>query len=730
MNPVVMALLILGGCGLFSRTLAQRYRLLFARDRRKTPIANQIRRRWMRLWVDGLLQNRMRQYPSAGIAHSLMFGGFIILLLRTATLFIRGFVPSFDPWLIVHDSPTSHGLSDTYMAAKDVAAAAVLLAVVFFGVQRLLIRPRRLTLSWEGLLILNMIGVMMIADAVYDGAGLLLARTWAQQCQGPLSPACGSMQPLVGGAGHHLSSVTWRYLPDPLGSLAAVMLQHVSARGLVLLGHLGFWLHVVLVIAFLNWLPYSKHFHIVTALPNLFFSSVEPPGKLGKIAAHAEELLERADALQSSSDADVPPLGLAKIEDLTWKQRLDLFTCTECGRCSEHCPAFLVGKPLSPKQLTLDLRRALLDAEPDLLRGRVTALAAQGGESVATLTRDLVPVIISPETLWSCTTCRACEQQCPVGISYVDKIVDFRRDLVLMRGELPGELQRVFDGIERSGNPWNLPRSDRAAWAAGLGVKRISEVEQVDVLYWVGCAASYDQRAQSVAKALVSLLEAADVSYAILGEQESCTGDAARRAGNEYLFLQLAHKNIELLNDLYQRGKFNRIVTACPHCLTTLSHEYPDFGGNWPVLHHQQLLLDLLEHGRLRPERMLAGLGVLHDPCTLARYASDVISPRALLRKVPGLLHTEAEHNSSQTRCCGAGGARMWLEDAPATRMNEARTKELLATGADRIITSCPFCSTMIHDGVSAISGAQSPQVMDIAQVLAQACGVKVDDVG
>jgi Fe-S oxidoreductase len=277
--------------------------------------------------------------------------------------------------------------------------------------------------------------------------------------------------------------------------------------------------------------------------------------------------------------------------------------------------------------------------------------------------------------------------------------------------------------MEHAGNPWGLPRADRVAWARGLGVKLIADVEQTDVLFWVGCAASYDERAKKVARSFVGLLQKAGVDFAILGEQETCTGDAARRAGNEYLFLQLAQHNVEVLNRHYEAKRFRRIVTACPHCLTTLKHEYPDFGGKWPVLHHQQLLLELVRQGRLQPKQPLEQTAVFHDPCTLVRYANDVISPRELLGTVEGLSLREASRHGRFTRCCGAGGARIWMDDSPHTRMNAVRTDELLQTGAETVVTACPFCATMIEDGTAAANGARRAHVADISEVLARACG-------
>lgn len=708
-----MALLLTSGFGLFAWSMVRRLRLLRGGAPRRRDTRHDTALRCKRLLVDGLLQRRIRQYNAPGLAHTLVFFGFIVLLLRTVTLWGRGFDAGFHPPLLGPGGPMHGLLGAGYNELKDVATTLVLLAVGYFLVQRVLIRPRRLTLSWEGLIILCVIGVMMVADAVYDGASLDLARTWNRQCITAAAPYCAGIEPLVAAVEWPTQGIQWRAFPDPLGSFVAVLLGGLSTSTLSGLAHLSFWSHSALVLAFLNWLPYSKHFHVISALPNVYLASTEPAGKLAKLASDPEELLERAESLQAEPKGAGLPLGIAEVADLNWKYRLDLLTCTECGRCTDHCPAHAAGKPLSPKQLTLDLRGALLDS----VSTRKSKQA--GGTSGA-----LVPTVIAPETLWSCTTCRACEEQCPVSISYVDKIVDFRRDLVLMRGELPTELQRAFENMEHAGNPWGLPRADRAAWAEGLGVNLLSSVEQTDVLYWVGCAASYDQRAQKVARAFAALLQHANVDFAILGDEEHCTGDAARRAGNEYLFLKMAAENIARLNRYYEQKRFRRIVTACPHCLTTIKHEYPDLGGSWPILHHQQLLLELVQQGRLEPVKPVQQQAVFHDPCTLARYANDVESPRLLLRKVNGLSLTEAVRHGRFTRCCGAGGARAWMDDTPATRMNIVRTQELRETGAESIVTACPFCTTMVEDGVASVDDNKRGRVLDVAELLAQACGV------
>jgi Fe-S oxidoreductase len=693
MNPVAMALLLTIGIGAFAVSAINRWRLLFASATRGARGSGHWRERWQRLLKDGLLQSRVRQYRVAGWAHSLVFLGFVVLLARTIMLFGRGFQSEFNLWFLGPEPTWGIPLGRIYDFTKDICSVLVLVAVAYFLVRRVWFKPARLKLSLEGVIILSVIAALMITDQLYEASRLVLMSAIPDH---------------------------WQPVPSPFASAVAQLMKGMSPEKLAVFANIGLWGHSMLVLVFLNWLPHSKHFHIITALPNLFFAPVGPGGKLDPVAANAEELLERADRLQTTPEAGLTPIGISRIEDLSWKDRLDLFACTECGRCTEHCPASRTDKPLSPMQFTLDLRTALLASGSRLSK---TNVASQTGSGLGENESALVPYVINPETVWSCTTCRACEEQCPVGIGYVDKIVNLRRDLVLMRGEVPASLQRSFDGLERHGNPWQLPREQRTDWTKELQIPRLADLPRTQVLYWVGCAASYDERAQRVARALVSLLRMAGVDFAILGKEETCTGDAARRAGNEYLFLQLAHANVETLNKYYGEGRFERIVTACPHCLTTLKHEYPDFGGKWPVFHHSQFLLELVQQGKLTPKDVSNTSVVLHDPCTLSRYANDWVSTRQLLKKVSNTALVEPEHNRNFTLCCGAGGSHMWMEDHGPLRMNEARTRELLATGAEKVVTACPFCSSMLGDGLARMRGGKHSELLDIAELLVESCG-------
>jgi Fe-S oxidoreductase len=475
------------------------------------------------------------------------------------------------------------------------------------------------------------------------------------------------------------------------------------------------------------------------------------------VAAGTEELMTMVDKATDRDDMLAVPIGYARVEHFTWKDMLDWYTCTECGRCTDNCPANRTGKVLSPKQFTLDLRNHLYGRQTELLALRETprvdlaALVADpgndpdqvqstAGDAASTSAGDespagdsagagyrpidLVSGVISPDVLWGCMTCRACEEQCPVNITYVDKFVAMRRNLVMIRGEeFPPELSKPFEGMETNGNPWNLSPMDRAAWAEGLQVSTFAEMPDAEVLFWVGCAPSFDDRAKKIARAMVRLMQRAEVDFAILGEEESCTGDAARRAGNEFLFTMLAEQNVATINGYREQGGVERIVTTCPHCFNTLANEYPDFGGRYDVVHHTDFLRELLEAGRLRPTVSIGAPVVYHDSCYLGRYNGVYESPRELLRQIPGLELREPErYTRAQGFCCGAGGGQMWMEEQNKNRVNEARTRQLLDTGAKTIASACPFCMTMLTDGIKAEDKEEEVRNLDVAELLAAAC--------
>jgi Fe-S oxidoreductase len=448
---------------------------------------------------------------------------------------------------------------------------------------------------------------------------------------------------------------------------------------------------------------------------------------LRPLAKDTEALMADVEKASESEDMGAARIGYGRIQHFSWKDLLDFYTCTECGRCSDHCPATQTGKKLSPKEFTIALRDHLYERQSELIADPTTG-KTEGGESEEAdakaeqpAPKDLVPDVIDPDVLWACTTCRACEEQCPVLITYVDKIVQMRRNRVVIHGEFPNELNKPFEGMEVNGNPWNLSRMDRKNWAEGLDIPLASNKPNAEVLFWVGCAASYDDRAKKIARATAELLTKAGVSFAILGEEETCTGDPARRAGNEYLFSMLAETNVATLNGYQEQGK-KQILTTCPHCFNTLLNEYPDFGGKYDVVHHTDYLLGLVSRGKLVPKQAVNAKVAYHDSCYLGRYNDIYDSPRQILSNIPGVELVEAERSRNKGLCCGAGGAQMWMEEQNKDRVNVKRTKQLLDTGAKVVASACPFCMTMLSDGLKAEEKEASIRQLDVVELLAESC--------
>jgi Fe-S oxidoreductase len=676
-----------------------------------------------------------------------------VLLLRTLVLWGRGFFPSFNLFVLGPEPIFGVPLGAVYGFFKDIFASLVLLGVAVFVYFRVVRPQKRMTLGVEGLIILGIISTMMIADITYDGASTVLLSRFGSECKAGASAfPCSAMATLIAPLASSEGALSW-HLAAPAGSLSALVLSGLGSSALVVLAHIGFWTHTTLVLVFLNLLPYTKHFHIITAIPNVFLGDTTPRGRLRPLAPSTEALMAAVEKATEGEDLLSARIGYARIEHFTWKDMLDFYTCTECGRCSDNCPAFTTGKVLSPKQFTLDLRNHLYgrqeeflaigasavhhattpapsEPSPDASAEVVTAEASQSASKTKPSERvykplDLVPNVIHEDVLWGCTTCRACEEQCPVNITYVDKIVQMRRNLVVIKGEFPSQLGKPFEGMESNGNPWNLARVDRASWTEGLAIKTCAEKPDAEVLYWVGCAVSYDDRAKKIARSTAQLLIAAGVDFAILAEEETCTGDPARRAGNEYLFSMLAETNAATLNGYKEKGGVRRIITTCPHCFNTLSKEYPDFGAKFEVVHHTDFMMELLATKKIRPTKEVRAKVAYHDSCYLGRYNDIYESPREILRGIPGVELVEVEGSSkNKGLCCGAGGAQMFMEEQNSNRVNVKRTLQLLDTGAQTIASACPFCMTMLTDGIKSQSKEEEVRNMDVVEMLAISCGV------
>ena len=686
-----MFFILVGGLLFFAYSASRRWRLLWIGRTASSLRTDRVGERICGVLRLALGQERLRRYPVAGLAHQAIFFGFLVLLLRSLILFARGFVddPEFGYWLF--DSSTA--LGNIYSIIKDVYVALVFAGTLVFLYYRLILKPKRLSYGFEGILILLIILVMMVADVVYDGANQIVI---ANQNAGGSTPG--------------LTFLIW----EPLGSMVALMLESSPESEIAFIQHAGFWTHVTLVLAFLNLLPYSKHFHVITAIPNVYLRDLEPGGKLETID-DIEDRIEREETL-----------GIRRINQFSVHDILDFYTCTECGRCTDHCPAARTGKLLSPKTIITGLRDFLYANEKTLLKKETSTTDDGDGDdqdadsSSASYLEDLVPSVVSDEMLWACTTCGACEQECPVMIDHVQRIVDLRRHLVMENGDCPTTLQEAFQSMEVTGSPYGVDASERLQWADGLAVPVRSEMdgESIEILFWVGCASATDERAKRIARAMTQLLNLAGIKWAALGNEEMCTGDVARRAGNEFLFQMMAQQNIEILNGYETR----KILTICPHCYNTLKHEYPEIGGNYDVLHHTDFLAQLVSEGKLKPAAHVDATVVYHDSCYLGRYNGIYDSPRDLLKLIPGVTVVEPDvETRDRGMCCGAGGGQMFKEDEPGSgRINFARTDQLCATQADTIATACPFCMRMLTDALNINERADEIQQLDLAEILLQ----------
>jgi Fe-S oxidoreductase len=609
-----------------------------------------------RLLVDALGQARVRGRGLAGRAHIILFAGFMMLFLGTTLLEIDHLASGISPALKFHKG-TYYVI---YEFTLDVFGLLFLAGCVYFLGRRTR-RPASVGHRPTDWYVLGSLLLIGITGYLVEG----LRISW----QHPT------------GIGAHCS---------PVGLLISGWFAGLTDAGVRSAHRALWWVHSALVFGFIMSIPYTRLFHIIAGPINLFFAQ----GELGKMVPVSMEEVEKTERI-----------GVSAINHFHQQQLLSLDACMECGRCEEACPAFATDKPLSPKKVVQDLK-GLMTAT----LGPHSASRADASGNKSEAAPALHDETIQIETLWSCTTCNACARVCPVRIDPVTLITDMRRNRV-GEGALSGTAATALRRMQSSGNPWGLPAAERAKWAEGLNVPAAKDNPGFDVLYWVGCAGSYDRRAQRVTRAFVKLLEHANVNFAILGREEKCTGESARRLGDEFLFQELAQANIATLD----KYKVRKIVTQCPHCLNSLLKDYPQFGGNYEVIHHSQFLERLLAEGRLKLSGAAAQNGPVtyHDPCYLARVNRIYDAPRALLNA--GL--QEMPRNREKTFCCGAGGGRMWMEEDPKKRVSTVRATEALATGAKTVAVGCPFCLTMMTDGVAAQT--DSARVLDLAEILA-----------
>ncbi len=675
LEKLLMTLVIALSAALFARrtrTLVELLRL--GRDAPLKP------RRWGPKLTQQLVvvlgQRKLLQWSLPGVMHALIFWGFLVLLTTIVEAFGAVYQEDFALPIIGRWGPLGL-LQDIFIVA---VAGGIGLA---FAIRKLQ-RPERFSGSHleEADYILGAIGAIMLT--------LLLTR--AAQISLDRFPY----------------DTSW----TPLSMVVAALMGGLSRGALEALEIVFTWWHSLLVLGFLVYLTYSKHLHIVTAGLNVLFTSERPKGALAPMNLDFETM--------SEDDR----FGANKITDLTLKQLLDGMTCTECGRCQSQCPAWNTGKPLSPKLVIMDLRDELFRSGDSLLAakagGNGSRKVENGLEAALAELPPLNPEVVADEAIWDCTTCGACVQACPVNIEHIDVIVDMRRNLVMSESRFPREMQSALQNLETTGNPWGRPSQERLEWMKGsarqakLEVPHISDAPDAEVLLWVGCAGAFDERNRGVVYAFARLMEIAGISFAVLGKDESCTGDPARRMGAEHIFQMLAEQNVELLKGQAPR----RIVTTCPHCFNTIFNEYPQFGGHFEVTHHTEYLAELVAAGRLQPREPVADSITYHDPCYNARHNDLVQGARTVLDAIPGAIYSELHRHGHGTFCCGAGGGRMWMEERRGKRMNLERVDEALASDSDTVVVGCPYCNIMLADGVVDRRANLDLSVTDLAQIL------------
>jgi Fe-S oxidoreductase/nitrate reductase gamma subunit len=660
---IVIPMSILAGSILFAQR-TQNWQRGGPDDRSTTP--RNVKRRMADFRAGASMKTLLRD-PAAGLMHSLIYFSFLILLGVTTTLEVDHQLPESAKFL--------HGdVYRGYSAVGDAAGLALLAGVLWAIVRRYIQRPYRIRIKSKP------------EHAIILGTFLLLAVTgfgaevWRIALEG--SP----------------SYERWSFASYPLAGL-------IDGSGSLSGGHQIWWIiHVASFVLFLAILPVTMLRHMFTSPLNMYLRDKERPKGAMK-------------AMPNLMETELETFGAATVEDFTWKQLLDTDSCTMCGRCTSVCPAHATGKSLDPREIVLKTGEVMAAT------GSPQVSPPIGLDAEITIGADSLFERITPEEVWACTTCKACDEVCPVHIEILDKILDMRRYLSLMESNFPTELGSAYRSMENSGNPWGMSQAERAKWTEKLGddVPIVDGTEAFDheYLYWVGCAGSFDDKNQKVTQAMAKLLKRAGIDFAILGPAENCTGDPARRSGNEYIFQMLAMGNIETLDAMGVK----KIITQCPHCFNTLMNEYPQLGGHYEVMHHSKLLEQLTESGALDLSRaVLEDRIVYHDSCYLGRHNDIYMAPRQVIGRLGGVEIVEAPRNGTTGMCCGAGGARMWMEETVGTKVNDARSEELIDTGANRIATACPFCYIMIDDGVKGAGKEEDEvKVADIAMHLVEA---------
>lgn len=667
-------------------------RIEFIKLGKKVEFDNNVKERMQKIWVNVFGQKKLLKDKKSGIMHVMFFYGFLLVQFGAIDFIWKGLVPGSHLPL----GPLYAG----FTFFQEIVTLLILVAVIWAFYRRYVEKLVRLKRNFKSGLVLIFIGGLMLSVLVGNGMGII----W------------------------HGHEATWT---EPIASLIALIFSGIGETASIVIFYVAWWLHLLFLLTFLVYVPQSKHAHLIAGPANVYFNRLEKPGKLKKV--------DFEDESQES-------FGVGKIEDFTQHQMIDFYACVECGRCTNMCPATGTGKMLSPMDLIVKMRDHLTNHGaavtskqpwvPTFAFGNTTgnqiALAASGQgaqESAATLAYNpsLIGDVITEEEIWACTTCRNCEDQCPVMNEHVDKIIDLRRYLVLTEGKLDADAQRAMTNIERQGNPWGLNRKERETWREvreDVEIPTVKEMnkkgEEFEYLFWVGSMGSYDNRSQKIALSFAKLMNEAGVKFAILGNKEKNSGDTPRRLGNEFLFQELATKNIEE----FQKAEVKKIVTIDPHAYNIFKNEYPDFGLEAEVYHHTEILYELVRDGKLVPKHAVNEKITFHDSCYLGRYNDVYDPPREILKSIPGVQLVEMERNRETGMCCGAGGGLMWMEEETGHRINVSRTEQAIAVNPSIISSGCPYCLTMLSDGTKAKEVEEKIATYDVAELLEKAvCG-------
>ena len=698
MTQLLFILLLAASLAFFARTTWLFGRAVFAGTADPRPRLDDLPGRLMDVGIYFFGQKKVAEegpQHRTSKHHLVIFWGFLIITLATVDVVVSAAIPGVSLKLL------PNLVYQPLYFAIDVMNLIVLVMVSWAIVRRTLVKPKLIPWNLDAGLILGGIGALMVTHFIYHGYEIAAQITAGESAPGYM----------------------------PIASVVGKSFAPLSADAAELGRSFGYWLHVLILLTFLNYLPYSKHIHLLGALPNIF----------------ARNRSARTMDLPKLDLEDENQWGVGRFEQLSWKSLMDTYACTECARCTNYCPAYNTGKNLSPMQLIHDIRYEMLDRvalrdkiaklegdvadledysnthgfdqahpHPDLVFAR-DQLAATQAES------DALPKLtggrIQEDTLWACTTCGACQEVCPVFIEHPVKIIQMRQNLVLEQEKTPPELQRAFRNIERQSNPWGIANDQRMDWANGLDVPTIQDNPDPEYILWVGCAGAFDSRIIKQTRAMVKLLDAAGVDYAVLGHMEACTGDPSRRSGNEMQFQMLAEQNVEMLKSVNAK----KVVTSCPHCLHTLRHDYPQFGGEFEVVHHTQLIDHLFKSGKLKAENSPVDTITYHDSCYLGRWNKEFDAPRDVIAAVgaPGGIK-ELTRSKRHGFCCGAGGGRMFMEEHDGERVNLNRTDEIIAANVSAVAVACPFCNIMLTDGMKQRNVDETIEVLDIAELVAR----------